>query len=679
MDASATSTTVFTFNYGILVTPTISPVGGHYHSGQAVTISADTGGQVRYTLDGSDPNDTSTLYTSPVVLHSGAVTLKARAFRVDWTMSASTSQNYTISDDFIPPTITATLSPDPNAVGWYASNVTVTFTCVDGESAVAACTQPITVTDEGADIPVTGGGSDVWGNSATLTVTVNIDRSAPVVNVFVPVDGLEVEDGSSEVTLRGGVYDVSGIASVSCDGVAATVTGFLFTCPVQIAAGTNVISVEAVDLVGHVATRDVTVLNGNAPAATSIDISPSTMTMLVGDSRRVFIKDNRGRHAVGGTWTIDGPSIVQISETDGVTTITALAAGAATVTVTYHELTAHASVTVVAGDTLSSGTILWSLSDTSSVAGVTKRGQVLRASSVDPSDDPENNPALFFIDVGPVLFDQAAPPARIRATTADGRQLWDMTFTDRTPQQVAADNNGGVVFVLPKAVIGPNHDWVSATIRRIDGRTGSITWEYIEPWGDFSDVAIHPDGTIYTTETTVGVNYLTSFQATTGLVSKNPLPQGNYTQMSVGSCAGYKHVNTPGSATPPIVREDGSVVLLSRTRVSLQIIRNHFGYCNGYVEDYSFTDFAYLDELAPNGVSATPLNESAGQLPLVFAAKDLSLLPDGHGGLLLANRHAPVVQRIDGHQVGAANPVVPIDGRDTNPNTCLARTAPMFW
>ena len=60
----------------------------------------------------------------------------------------------------------------------------------------------------------------------------------------------------SEVTVRGSVLDASGVASVSCNGIAAVVTESLFTLTVGVAAGTNVITVSAYDLAGHLGTRE---------------------------------------------------------------------------------------------------------------------------------------------------------------------------------------------------------------------------------------------------------------------------------------------------------------------------------------------------------------------------------------------------------------------------------------
>jgi hypothetical protein len=48
-------------------TPTFSPAGGTYNSDQDVTIACGTGGvAIHYTMDGSDPNGSSTVYSTAI-------------------------------------------------------------------------------------------------------------------------------------------------------------------------------------------------------------------------------------------------------------------------------------------------------------------------------------------------------------------------------------------------------------------------------------------------------------------------------------------------------------------------------------------------------------------------------------------------------------------------------------
>lgn len=79
------------------------------------------------------------------------------------------------------PTITATLSPPPNAAGWNKSDVTVTFTCSDATSGIATCPQPQTLTSEGPNQIVSGATTDKAGNTASTSVTVNLDKTPPAI------------------------------------------------------------------------------------------------------------------------------------------------------------------------------------------------------------------------------------------------------------------------------------------------------------------------------------------------------------------------------------------------------------------------------------------------------------------------------------------------------------------
>src|SRR5574341_143084 len=87
--------------------------------------------------------------------------------------------------DTTPPVIMATVSPAPNANGWHNSDVTVTFTCNDTESGILSCSSPVTVTTEGAGQVITGTAVDNAGNTATVSVTLNIDKSAPALDITV--------------------------------------------------------------------------------------------------------------------------------------------------------------------------------------------------------------------------------------------------------------------------------------------------------------------------------------------------------------------------------------------------------------------------------------------------------------------------------------------------------------
>jgi hypothetical protein len=73
---------------GTVAAPTFTPNGGTFDSPQLVTIACSTAGAtIRYTTNGSEPTVSSAIYSAPVNV-PGSWTLKARAFKTNWTGSA---------------------------------------------------------------------------------------------------------------------------------------------------------------------------------------------------------------------------------------------------------------------------------------------------------------------------------------------------------------------------------------------------------------------------------------------------------------------------------------------------------------------------------------------------------------------------------------------------------------
>ena len=71
-------------------------MGGDYSSAQSVSIAcATSGATIRYTINGSEPNTSSTVYNNPIIV-SSPTTLKAKAFKNGWTESSTASASYTI-------------------------------------------------------------------------------------------------------------------------------------------------------------------------------------------------------------------------------------------------------------------------------------------------------------------------------------------------------------------------------------------------------------------------------------------------------------------------------------------------------------------------------------------------------------------------------------------------------
>jgi hypothetical protein len=103
-------------------TPTFSPAAGSFTAAQQVTLSDATAGAViYYTIDGSVPTISSTVYSSPISVDSGSVTIKALAQAPGMSSSNIASAVYTIQ-----PGTTATPAFSPGT-GTYTSAQSVTI------------------------------------------------------------------------------------------------------------------------------------------------------------------------------------------------------------------------------------------------------------------------------------------------------------------------------------------------------------------------------------------------------------------------------------------------------------------------------------------------------------------------------------------------------------------------
>ena len=121
-------TAVFTIT-GTLATPVFAPVPGLYTTPQIVTLSCSTpGASIHYTLDNTEPTESSPLYSSPFSI-TQTTTIQARAFKQDWITSEISVATYIITGRVAMPVF----DPLP---GRYPAPQSVTISCVTPDAII---------------------------------------------------------------------------------------------------------------------------------------------------------------------------------------------------------------------------------------------------------------------------------------------------------------------------------------------------------------------------------------------------------------------------------------------------------------------------------------------------------------------------------------------------------------
>ncbi len=135
----------------------------------------------------------------------------------------SSTAAITLKIDRTPPSISATVTPSPNAAGWNSSNVIVSFVCADTESGIATCPAPVPVVTEGANQPVTGTAIDNAGNTAQASVVVKLDKTPPVITATSTPLANAAGWNSSDVTVTYACSDgLSGVVACPAPNVVST-------------------------------------------------------------------------------------------------------------------------------------------------------------------------------------------------------------------------------------------------------------------------------------------------------------------------------------------------------------------------------------------------------------------------------------------------------------------------
>jgi hypothetical protein len=164
--------------------PTPDSSNGWYRAGPTISlIATDTLSGVSgtfYAMDGGTPQPYAGAFTEALEgVHTVTFWSTDNAGNVENAKGAGNT--VTVRVDTTKPTISGSRQPAANGAGWNNGPVTVGFTCDDTEgSGIDTCTDPVTVSTQGANQSIKGDATDKVGNARSTTVDgINIDLTNP--------------------------------------------------------------------------------------------------------------------------------------------------------------------------------------------------------------------------------------------------------------------------------------------------------------------------------------------------------------------------------------------------------------------------------------------------------------------------------------------------------------------
>jgi hypothetical protein len=177
------------------------------------------------------------------------------------------------------------VAPASNTLGWINTDATVTFACQDAASGIVSCPEPATISDERSDQQIARTVYDRAGNAATVTATINLDRTAPQLGT--PTWSTNPSPAGTGTTLSVPVTDnLSGVVSgeyfFGADpgvghGTVMTVAGGSLTAVLgaDLPVGSHTVGLRAVDAAGNWTAATTTTLAVYNPAISDIAVTAS--------------------------------------------------------------------------------------------------------------------------------------------------------------------------------------------------------------------------------------------------------------------------------------------------------------------------------------------------------------------------------------------------------------------
>ncbi|MGE5548948.1 MAG: OmpL47-type beta-barrel domain-containing protein, partial [Bacteroidota bacterium] len=221
-----------------------------------------------YRIDGGETQ------TGTVFSFSAEGTHTVEYWAVDNAGNAEPVKTITIKLDMTAPTIETVVIPAPNGHGWHNVDPTVSFNAADGLSGLDTVTPETTVTTEGAAQNIAGMAVDLAGNSASTSVSINLDKTPPQIGNLQPADGswineprpvisADLADAIAGIDIASATFILDG--NQISENLTVLPDRIVYIPTADLAPGGHTFTVQATDQAG----------NSSAPAGATFHINPA--------------------------------------------------------------------------------------------------------------------------------------------------------------------------------------------------------------------------------------------------------------------------------------------------------------------------------------------------------------------------------------------------------------------
>ncbi|PKN78217.1 MAG: hypothetical protein CVU48_08940 [Candidatus Cloacimonetes bacterium HGW-Cloacimonetes-1] len=215
--------------------PVATPAGSTYNNQQEVVLATVTSGAtIRYTLDNSDPNENSTIYSAPILVNA-ITTCKAQAYKNGWKSSSITANTYNMV--VVNPVLSI-----PS--GSYSSVQSVSISCATNGASIR-------YTTDGSEPTVS---SPIYNNPILISVDTTIKAKAfkaGWLESSTTLASYSFTVATPTFNPAGGVYLSTQNVTISCstngavicyttDGSDPTSSSALFSIPILVSVNTTI-------------------------------------------------------------------------------------------------------------------------------------------------------------------------------------------------------------------------------------------------------------------------------------------------------------------------------------------------------------------------------------------------------------------------------------------------------